>query len=118
MVSLLLSLPAGERGFIWPPRRKGRTMRSISLEATLFNPDPSSYLPHRAPFLYLDRITAWSRAAPPPALLQLRRVPGFPPILLLEAMAQLGGIVAGQQEGEGGIRGDRAGRTTSGGRGG
>jgi 3-hydroxyacyl-[acyl-carrier-protein] dehydratase len=28
--------------------------------------------------------------------------PGFPPVLLLEAMAQLGGIAAGQQEGEGG----------------
>lgn len=27
----------------------------------------------------------------------------YPPILLLEAMAQLGGIAAGQQEGEGGI---------------
>ena len=29
--------------------------------------------------------------------------PGFPPVLLLEAMAQLGGIAAGQAEGEGGV---------------
>jgi 3-hydroxyacyl-[acyl-carrier-protein] dehydratase len=29
--------------------------------------------------------------------------PGFPPLLLLEAIAQLGGIAAGQQEGEGGV---------------
>ena len=28
-------------------------MRSISSEAFLLSPDPSSYLPHRTPFLYI-----------------------------------------------------------------
>lgn len=79
-------------------------MRSISMEATLFNPDPAAYLPHRGPFLFLDRIIVLEPGAAATALLAVtsgsRR---FPPILLLEAMAQLGGIAAGQAEGEGGV---------------
>ena len=79
-------------------------MRSISREATLFNPDPTAYLPHRHPFLYIDRITSLEPRVSATALLQIASdCRGFPPILLLEAMAQLGGIAAGQQEGEGGI---------------
>ena len=79
-------------------------MRLTSTEATLFNPDPAAYLPHREPFLYIDRITSLEPGVSATALLQITsdcRV--FPPILLLEAMAQLGGIAAGQQDGEGGI---------------
>ena len=79
-------------------------MRSISREASLFNPDPAGYLPHRDPFLYIDRITALEPGVSATALLQIASdCRAFPPILLLEAMAQLGGIAAGQQEGEGGI---------------
>ncbi|HEY6874507.1 MAG TPA: hydroxymyristoyl-ACP dehydratase [Geobacteraceae bacterium] len=79
-------------------------MRSIFSEATLFNPDPAAYLPHRHPFLHLDRIVALEPGVAATASLQVTAdSPGFPPVLLLEAIAQLGGIAAGQQEGEGGI---------------
>jgi 3-hydroxyacyl-[acyl-carrier-protein] dehydratase len=78
-------------------------MLSISREATLFNPDPASYLPHRYPFLVIDRITWLEPGVSATALMQITTDRGaFPPILLLEAMAQLGGIAAGQHEGEGG----------------
>ena len=77
-------------------------MRSILREASLFNPDPAAYLPHRDPFLYIDRITALEPGVSATALLQIASdCRTFPPVLLLEAMAQLGGIAAGQQEGGG-----------------
>lgn len=79
-------------------------MRPISSEATLFNPDPAAYLPHRDPFLFIDRISRLEPGVSAAAFLQVSAgCPFFPPILLIEAMAQLGGIAAGQQEGEGGI---------------
>jgi 3-hydroxyacyl-[acyl-carrier-protein] dehydratase len=79
-------------------------MRSDSGEAILFNPDPAAYLPHRDPFLILDRITALeSGVAATALLLATADERPLPPVLLIEAMAQLGGIAAGQQEGEGGI---------------
>lgn len=79
-------------------------MRSISREAPLFNPDPAAYLPHRAPFIFLDRIIALEPGVAATAhLLLTSDSRGFPPTLLLEAMAQLGGIAAGQQEGAGGV---------------
>jgi 3-hydroxyacyl-[acyl-carrier-protein] dehydratase len=79
-------------------------MRWISREATLFNPDPAAYLPHRYPFLCIDRIISLEPGVSATALVQITTGRGvFPPILLLEAMAQVGGIAAGQQEGEGGI---------------
>ncbi len=79
-------------------------MRSISGEATLFNPDPAAYLPHRAPFLFIDRIITLEPGVSATALMQISSdCRAFPPVLLLEAMAQLGGIAAGQREGEGGI---------------
>ncbi|HTG81047.1 MAG TPA: hydroxymyristoyl-ACP dehydratase [Geobacteraceae bacterium] len=78
-------------------------MRSISREATLFNPDPAAYLPHSFPFLVLDRLVALEPGVAATALLGITSdCKGFPPILLVEAMAQLGGIAAGQREGEGG----------------
>jgi 3-hydroxyacyl-[acyl-carrier-protein] dehydratase len=79
-------------------------MQSVSGEATLFNPDPAAYLPHRDPFLFLDRITSLESGVAASALLQAT-ADGKPllPILLIEAMAQLGGIAAGQRDGEGGI---------------
>jgi 3-hydroxyacyl-[acyl-carrier-protein] dehydratase len=78
-------------------------MRSISTEAPLFNPDPAAYLPHRAPFLFIDRITTLEPGVSASALVQVAAdCQAFPPILLVEAMAQLGGIASGQQEGAGG----------------
>jgi 3-hydroxyacyl-[acyl-carrier-protein] dehydratase len=77
-------------------------MPSNSLAGTPFNPDPTAYLPHRAPFLFIDRITSLTPGAA--ATGELAVGGGyFPPVLLLEAMAQLGGIAAGQRQGEGGV---------------
>ncbi len=79
-------------------------MRPISMEAPLFNPDPAAYLPHRAPFLFLDRIIRLEPGVAASALVRISSdCQSFPPLLLIEAMAQLGGIAAGQREGEGGI---------------
>ncbi len=74
------------------------------MEAPLFNPDPAAYLPHRAPFLFLDRILRLEPGASASAIVRTSSgCQSFPPLLLIEAMAQLGGIAAGQREGEGGI---------------
>jgi len=73
------------------------------MEAILFNPEPSAYLPHRAPFLFIDRITALEPGVAATGEFAVSAGGYFPPLLLVEAMAQLGGIAAGQQEGEGGV---------------
>lgn len=74
------------------------------MEVLLFNPDPGAYLPHRSPFLVLDRILALE---PGVSALALQRVtcgaPGYSLFLLIEAIAQLGGIAAAQENGGGGI---------------
>jgi 3-hydroxyacyl-[acyl-carrier-protein] dehydratase len=74
------------------------------LEVLLFNPDPGAYLPHRSPFLVLDRILALE---PGVSALARQRVtcgaPGYSPFLLIEAIAQLGGIAAAREDGGGGI---------------
>jgi len=79
-------------------------MPSTGMEAILINSDPSAYLPHRAPFLFIDRIIV---REPGVCAIGEFAVPTrsscFPPLLLLECMAQLGGIAAGQQQGEGGV---------------
>jgi 3-hydroxyacyl-[acyl-carrier-protein] dehydratase len=75
-----------------------------SWEGTLFNPDPGAYLPHRPPFLFLDRIT---RLEPGVSATALQRVTSDAPqgsqFYFVEAIAQLGGIAAGREEGGGGI---------------
>jgi 3-hydroxyacyl-[acyl-carrier-protein] dehydratase len=74
------------------------------LEAPLFNPDPVAYLPHRPPFLFLDRILALE-----PGVSALARqlatgdVAGYSRFFMVEAIAQLGGIAAARDEGGGGI---------------
>lgn len=79
-------------------------MPSISVGATLFNPDPSQYLPHRRPFLLVDRIITLEPGVCATGEVVVTAGCGcFPPVLLLESMAQLGGIAAGQQEGAGGV---------------
>lgn len=74
------------------------------MEVLLFNPDPGAYLPHRSPFLVLDRILALE---PGVSALARQRVtcgaPGYSSFLMVEAVAQLGGIAAGREEGGGGI---------------
>ncbi|MGD0842857.1 MAG: hydroxymyristoyl-ACP dehydratase [Geobacteraceae bacterium] len=74
------------------------------MEVLLFNPDPGAYLPHRSPFLVLDRILALE---PGVSALARQRVtcgaPGYSPFLLIEAIAQLGGIAAAREDSGGGI---------------
>ncbi len=79
-------------------------MRWICKEGTLFNPDPAAYLPHRNPFLFIDRLLA---IEPGIAAIGLKRInhdpAGFPPFFMIEAMAQLAGIAAANREGERGF---------------
>ncbi|GAM08858.1 3-hydroxyacyl-[acyl-carrier-protein] dehydratase FabZ [Geobacter sp. OR-1] len=73
-------------------------------EERLFNPDPTAYLPHRYPFLFLDRITA---REPGVAAAAIRRVSAddhcFTSFLMVEGLAQLAGVATVQEEGEGGF---------------
>ncbi|HEX5772725.1 MAG TPA: hydroxymyristoyl-ACP dehydratase [Geomobilimonas sp.] len=79
-------------------------MRSGFGEAALFSPDPASYLPHRYPFLHLDRVVSLEQGVSATGMVGVTAAASyFPPILLVEAMAQLGGITAGQDEGSRGI---------------
>ncbi|EHP84970.1 Beta-hydroxyacyl-(acyl-carrier-protein) dehydratase FabA/FabZ [Geobacter metallireducens RCH3] len=79
-------------------------MPSRSAEALLFNPNPEAYLPHRRPFLLLDRIVALQPGETATAAISVTGgTRHFPDVLLIEAMAQLGGIAAGHEEGEGGF---------------
>lgn len=79
-------------------------MPSASVRATLFNPDPAAYLPHRFPFLMLDRILELEQGVSARAVKRVTSpLAPFPPVLLLECVAQLAGIAASSQEGEGGF---------------
>ncbi|MBT0652392.1 hydroxymyristoyl-ACP dehydratase [Geomobilimonas luticola] len=79
-------------------------MRSSFREAALVSPDPAAYLPHRYPFLHLDRIVALEPGVSAVGMVGVTAdTLSFPPLLLVEAMAQLGGIAAGQEEGSRGI---------------
>lgn len=70
----------------------------------MFDTDPSAYLPHRAPFLFLDRVLAREAGASATGEFLVPVGAGqFPPVLLLESMAQLTGVAAGQRPGEGGV---------------
>jgi 3-hydroxyacyl-[acyl-carrier-protein] dehydratase len=78
-------------------------MRSNCREAILFNPNPAAYIPHRPPFLFIDTVTALERGVAATGEYAVSGGGYFPPLLLVEAMAQISGIAAGQQEGEGGV---------------
>lgn len=78
-------------------------MQSVSPEAILFNPDPAAYLPHRYPFLLLDRIVALEAGVRATALKNVPGLRGFPQVLLVECVAQLAGILTISAEGEGGF---------------
>lgn len=78
-------------------------MPSASEEEPLFNPDPAHYLPHRYPFLFLDRIIELEQGVRGVASKGVGATRGFPQILMIECVAQLAGIVVAQEEGEGGF---------------
>ncbi|MBI1921155.1 MAG: hydroxymyristoyl-ACP dehydratase [Geobacter sp.] len=70
----------------------------------MFSTDPAAYLPHRYPFLFLDRIVCREQGCKAEAVaLVSAGVSFFPPMILLEAMAQLAGVAAAEREGEGGF---------------
>ena len=79
-------------------------MRLTSKEGILFNPDPAAYLPHRNPFLLIDRLLALEPGIAATGQKLISHDPaGFPPFFLIEAMAQLAGIAAADQNGAGGF---------------
>lgn len=79
------------------------TTPSVVAEASLFNTDPGAYLPHRSPFLFLDRIVELEKNSYAVAQTVLSASYDFSQVLLVESVAQLAGILTIQQEGEGGF---------------
>ncbi|ANA39382.1 hydroxymyristoyl-ACP dehydratase [Geobacter anodireducens] len=70
----------------------------------MHSPAPWDFLPHRYPFLVLDRIIAREPGQSATALMRTTAgTRGCSPLLLLEAMAQLGGIAAADDANGGGI---------------
>ena len=70
----------------------------------LLNPDPTAYLPHRYPFLMLDRVLEQQPGISARARYRTSAsLQAFPQTLLVEAVAQLSGIAAMEQKGEGGF---------------
>ena len=78
-------------------------MPSACEGARLFNPDPGAYLPHRYPFLLLDRVVELEPGVRGVAQTTISASRPFPQVLLVESVAQLAGIVIIQQDGEGGF---------------
>ena len=72
-------------------------------EVPLFNPDPAAYLPHRYPFLLLDRLIELEPGLRAVAMTTVSAARDVPQVLLVEAVAQLAGIATIQQDGEGGF---------------
>ncbi len=79
-------------------------MESTSLDRKGFSSSPTDYLPHRSPFLLIDRVTSRD---PGVAATGIKVIPcdagSFPVFLLVESIAQLGGMAAATGEGEGGF---------------
>ena len=79
-------------------------MRSSFAEAPLHNPSPSAYLPHRYPFLLVDRLISLEPGKSATGIKQVTGEPGGDsPLLLIEVMAQLAGIVIAGNEGDQGL---------------
>lgn len=79
-------------------------MPSASRGALLFNSDPAAYLPHRFPFLMIDRLQSLEPGVGATAIRRVTDSPeGESQVLLLECIAQLAGVTAGHVEGEGGF---------------
>ena len=62
--------------------------------------DPASRLPHRNPFLFLDRVILLEQGIRAEAVALVTHAPFLSPVLLVEAMAQLAGVAAIETEGE------------------
>jgi len=62
--------------------------------------DPATRLPHRNPFLFIDQVTRLEPGTSGEAIAGITHLPATSPVLLVEAMAQLAGVVAIEQEGE------------------
>ena len=75
----------------------------MSGEAPLLSPDPSAYLPHRNPFLFIDQIISLEPGKCATGLKRVTGAAGLPSFLLFESMAQLAGVAVVQEEGEGGF---------------
>jgi 3-hydroxyacyl-[acyl-carrier-protein] dehydratase len=78
-------------------------MPSAYAEARLFNPDPTAYLPHRFPFLLLDRVLELEPGVRAVALTTVSAGRVFPQVLLVESVAQLAGIATIREDGAGGF---------------
>lgn len=79
-------------------------MESILLPEPIISSDPCDYLPHRNPFILIDRVTSREPGISATGIKCVTYEPGgFPQVLLLESMAQLGGIAAATEKGEGGF---------------
>jgi 3-hydroxyacyl-[acyl-carrier-protein] dehydratase len=79
-------------------------MESTFLPEPVLHSDPAEYLPHRHPFLFIDRVTSRDPGISATGIKCVTYEPGgFPQVLLLESMAQLGGIAAVVHKGEGGF---------------
>ena len=78
-------------------------MPSGSGEVPLFTPDPGAYLPHRYPFLALDRVVELETGSHAVARTVVSAGHEFPQVLLVECVAQLAGILTIQEQGEGGF---------------
>lgn len=79
-------------------------MESTFLPDPEFQSDPTEYLPHRTPFLFIDRVTSRDPGISATGVKCVtNELGGFPQVFLLESMAQLGGIAAAAQKEEGGF---------------
>lgn len=79
-------------------------MASMSWEQEGFSSVPADYLPNRSPFLLIDRVTSRDPGFAATGLKFISDDAGsFPVFLLVESIAQLGGIAAATGEGEGGF---------------
>ena len=69
----------------------------------LFNTDPKSFLPHRYPFLFLDRIIESEPGVRAVGQLTVTSLRVFPQLMMIESLAQLAGILMITEENEGGF---------------
>lgn len=70
----------------------------------LLNPDPTAYLPHRYPFIMLDRVLEQQPGSFARARYRTSAsLQAYPQTLLVEAVAQLSGIAAMEQQQDGGF---------------
>lgn len=79
-------------------------MQSNSPASPVVNCNPATLLPHRNPFLFIDCITSRETGVSAAGVLCVTSgKSAIPHVLLIESMAQVGGIAVAQKEGEGGF---------------